>query len=79
MRDTPPGLNGRSATSPPDDNNAGDVLIETGWMDETDADDRDFLPAESGEDDDLMDEDYDDGDFHGKYTPRRHRIGGCCD
>ncbi|KAK8204956.1 WD40-repeat-containing domain protein [Phyllosticta capitalensis] len=64
MRDTPPGLNGRSATSPPDDNNAGDVLIETGWMDETDADDRDFLPAESGEDDDLMDEDYDDGDFH---------------
>lgn len=65
MSDPPRAPNGRSSTSPP----AGDQS-RLAWLADDDDADMDYVPAESGEEaESLMDDELDDGDFHG--TPPR--------
>lgn len=62
MSDTPRAPHGRSSASPRPVDRPRDRLL----LDDDD-DDMDYVPAESGDEAESLDEELDDGDFHGTH------------
>lgn len=70
MSDSPRASSGRASASLP---RATEPETRSGWLLDDDDADMDFMPAESGEEaESLMDDEYDDGDYHG--TPSRPSV-----